>query len=226
MSEEVIVIFLRIMKAIKAINKRITFEKIRKNKKIYLYAGDIPNSAAYKNFIGLSLNREDKRHIKHNILRKHELYDNSVDIYQSEDVFEHISIADLPDIIAEIYRILKPGGIFRLSLPDYRCDVLYERCLKNEKGEILFDPFGGGDFLDGEVVNGGHVWFPRYEIVSELLMKSPFKIIDFYHYYDENGMAITKKIDYSIGFIQRTPDNDERVKKPYRPMSIVVDCIK
>ena len=37
---------------------------------------------------------------------------------------------------------------------------------------------------------------------------------------------ITNKIDYSLGYISRTPDNDDRVKNPYRPMSIVVDCYK
>jgi len=26
--------------------------------------------------------------------------------------------------------------------------------------------------------------------------------------------------------VRRTPDNDDRVKKPYRPMSIVVDMYK
>ena len=35
-----------------------------------------------------------------------------------------------------------------------------------------------------------------------------------------------KNIDYSLGYIKRTPDNDKRVKKPRRPMSIVVDCYK
>ena len=37
---------------------------------------------------------------------------------------------------------------------------------------------------------------------------------------------IVNKIDYSYGYISRTPDHDERVQTPYRPMSIVVDCYK
>ena len=48
----------------------------------------------------------------------------------------------------------------------------------------------------------------------------------FYHYYDESGKGVTEPIDYSISHVMRTPDHDERVKNPYRPMSIVVDCIK
>jgi len=79
---------------------------------------------------------------------------------------------------------------------------------------------------NGKVVNGGHVWFPNYKTVRTILEKTKFKDIRFYHYYDKNGKPVTHSIDYSNGFVQRTPDNDERVQNPYRPMSIVVDCIK
>ena len=84
----------------------------------------------------------------------------------------------------------------------------------------------GERFLNGKVVKGGHVWFPNFEIVKELLSKTLFNKVIFYHYYDESGEGITKTIDYSIGHVTRTPDHDERVKNPFRPMSIVVDCIK
>lgn len=196
------------------------------NKKVYLYAGDVPALKEYNKFVGLSLNQCDRRHLKHDVTQRHRIPDNSVDIYQSEDVFEHIAFELLPSVINDIYRILKPGGIFRLSLPDYRCNILANRCLKNSLGEILFDPIGGGDFVKGKVINMGHVWFPRFESVRSLLSSTRFESVYFYHYYSESGDAITNKIDYSIGFVQRTPDNDERVRNPYRPMSIVVDCIK
>jgi len=122
--------------------------------------------------------------------------------------------------------VLKPGGIFRLALPDYQCDVLLHRTQKGKRGELLFDPVGGGDLIDGKIVNGGHLWFPDYLKVRALLEETKFEDINFYHYYDDSGKGITKSIDYGIGHIMRTPDFDERVKDPYRPMSIVVDCIK
>ena len=50
--------------------------------------------------------------------------------------------------------------------------------------------------------------------------------INYLHYYDENGNGILKKIDYKLGFVCRTPDFDERVRNPCRPMSIIVDCVK
>jgi predicted SAM-dependent methyltransferase len=205
----------------------LSFQEIKKLDYIFLYAGDIPENKNY-NKIGLSITRNDSDHIKHDITKIHDIDDNSVDIYQAEDVFEHIEYDKLEPVIMEIHRILKPGGLFRLSVPDYRCDILSNRSVKSGDGTILFDPGGEGTFLEstGQVINGGHVWFPVYEKVKELVEKAPFAKIDFLQYYDEKGVARCNKIDYNKGYIQRTPDHDARVKNPYRPLSIVVDCYK
>jgi len=209
-----------------ALSTNIGFDDLEKMEVIYLYAGDVPQNKLYTKYVGLSLSQTNAQHIKHDVTKKLPLPNCCVDVYQSEDVFEHIELESLPSIINEIYRVLKPGGIFRLSLPDYRCDILYQRTKKDKNGEFQFDPEGGGDFLNGKVVKGGHVWFPKYEIVNELLNKTSFKNVTFYHYYDESGKGVTKTIDYSKGHVMRTPDHDKRVQNPFRPMSIVVDCIK
>lgn len=158
------------------------------------------------------------------------LNDNSVDIYQSEDVFEHIEYQKLTNVFNEIYRILKIGGLFRLSIPDYRCDILYKRSLKDKLGNIYYDPGGGGkyDNVNKKVINGEHVWFPKYESVLELFKKSNFNIdnVKFLHYYDENNIPQVNYIDYTKGHIHRTSDFDKRVQNPTRPMSIVVDSYK
>lgn len=199
-----------------------------------LYAGDIPDMPEYRSRqrVGLSLTQDDRWHIRHDVTKPLPIPDGSVDIYQSEDVFEHIDYSDLPDTISEIYRVLTPGGLFRLSIPDYRCDLLAERSIKDATGKILFDPFGGGayrrrfGFGKKRVVNRGHVWFPKYETAYELLRGSKFSNIEFLHFYDECGNPTTRPIDYTKGYVKRTPDHDSRVSSPYRPMSIVVDCIK
>jgi SAM-dependent methyltransferase len=202
------------------------FADLKYKDSIFLYAGNVPKMHQYAKFTGLSRFGSNHNHIMFDITGRHDLNDNSVDIYQAEDVFEHIPPNQLPDIINEIYRILKPEGVLRLSVPDYCCDILAERCQRDDAGEIVFDPEGGGFFINGQVINGGHLWFPKYKLVSDLLNRTNFKKIKFYHYYDETGKPVTRPIDYSIGYIQRTPDNDQRVQKPYRPMSIVVDCKK
>jgi predicted SAM-dependent methyltransferase len=206
--------------------KKIKFSDLPQITKVYLYAGDVPPMKEYREYIGLSLKQWNKNHIKHDVLKKYPIADNSIERYQSEDVFEHIEYEELPRVINEIFRVLKTGGLFRLSLPDYNCDILHERSQKDENGEIIFDSLGGGKFVDGKVINGGHVWFPTYIKVKELLEKTEFKNFTFLHYYQEMGKGITNTIDYSQGFVMRTPDNDDRVKNPYRPLSLVVDCIK
>ena len=134
------------------------------------------------------------------------------------------------DQINEVHRCLKKNGLFRLSVPDYNCDLLYNRTVKDEAGNLIFDKAGGGyyDKKEKKIKGNGHVWFPTYKKVKDLLELTNFENdkIYFLHYYDENKNPITNKIDYSLGYISRTPDNDTRVKNPYRPMSIVVDCYK
>lgn len=217
----------RIMKRIRdTFSHKASFNDLLSREIVCLYAGDVPQNGLYEKFVGLSLTQANSQHIKHDVTKRLPIRDSCVDIYQSEDVFEHIDPEDLTAVINEVYRVLKPGGIFRLSLPDYQCDIFRNRTLKDKDGNFLFDPGGGGDFKDGKVINGGHVWFPEYQQVRKILESTPFKEIRFYHYYNENGEAITNTIDYSVGHVMRTPDHDERAREPYRPMSIVVDCVK
>ena len=215
------------------------FNDIINNDKIYLYCGGLPISRREITnlpFIGMNKIHEskfkNKYHISHDCTLPIPLKDNSVDIIQSEDVMEHIEFNQLKNCINEMYRILKPGGLFRLSMPDYNCDVLKNRSEKDSNGNIIFDKVGGGkcDFINKKVRNGGHVWFPVYSSVKSLLESTNFpnNKINFLHYYDDynNNTPIIKEIDYSKGYISRTPDNDDRIKNPRRPMSIVVDCYK
>jgi len=206
-----------------------TWDKTFSQKEIYLYAGGLwPEFKQFNTHIGLCPKYFNERCIIHDIREDMPLPENSVDIYQSEDVFEHIEYDILPQIFNEIYRVLKIGGLFRLSLPDYRCDILHNRCIYNDCGKILFDPGGGGWLEEDIVVGGGHLWFPLLEDVMSLFEQSHFdpqkvKLLHGYISYDEVVLNI---IDYSLGHIKRTPDNDQRVSSPYRPLSIVIDAYK
>lgn len=207
------------------------FSDIQDKQEICLYCGDMDQSRIVLSgipFTGLSLFQNNSSHIQTDITKKLDLYDASVDLIQSEDVFEHIEYDLIPNVLQEMYRVIKPGGYLRLSVPDYRCDVLYERSNKDVNGTIIFDAGGGGvyDEVNKKVTQGGHVWFPTYELVKQLVDKSSFKHYVFYHYYDKNNKPVTKDISYEKGYISRTPDHDKRVQNPRRPMSIVVDLFK
>ena len=87
----------------------VNFNNIKNNKNIYLYAGDMPgNRRQHIPFIGLSLTLDNENSIKHDVTLPMDLLDNSVDIYQSEDVFEHIEYKKLLTTFNEIYRVLHP----------------------------------------------------------------------------------------------------------------------
>jgi FkbM family methyltransferase len=205
-------------------NSKMSWEKLGQFPTVKLYAGDVPAFIEYEGLIGLSLHITDYRHIQHDLHSPFPLPDNSVDNFQVEDVFEHIAYDHLLSIINEIYRVLKPGAIFRLSLPDYGCDILRDRSVKDSSGNIIFDPGGGGS-----PENPGHLWFPRIDSVKNLLEQTEFAKhgeIEYLHYYNLDGAFVMKSIDYSKGHVRRTPDFDARVNKPYRPMSLIIDCKK
>ncbi|MCA0200722.1 MAG: hypothetical protein LCH56_07745 [Proteobacteria bacterium] len=195
-----------------------------------LYAGDLlSNAPQYHTHIGLTLNQANPRNIAHDLTRPMPIEAGRIAVYQAEDVFEHIYYEAIGPIFADIHRVLKPGGLFRLSVPDYRCDILRNRSVFNESGDIVFDPGGGGKFENGRVIDGGHVWFPSYETVRALFDRSPFATngsVRMLHYIQTDGVSVMNPIDYSLGFVKRTPDHDARVANPRRVMSIVVDAWK
>lgn len=205
--------------------QKITWDDLERMQNVQLYAGDI-----YGDFdkypdnyvICLSLTESNYRTIRHDITSPYPLKANSIDSYQIEDVVEHIAIKKIIPVLNEIYRILKQGGYLRLSLPDYHTPALLERSFLDKDGKVIFDPKGGGKFLDGEVCEGGHIWFPTYELVKEILKKSNFNDYKFYRYRDIDGKLWSEEIDYSLGYISRTKEHATFKED----VSIVVDCFK
>jgi SAM-dependent methyltransferase len=195
-----------------------------------LYAGRLSRGEPqFRTHYGLTPFTPSTRNIFHDLKTTFPLTDGMVDVFQAQDVFEHLGYDVIPAIFDEIFRILKPGGLFRLSVPDYRCDIYRNRSIKGANGEIIFDPVGGGFYKDGKIEGGGHLWFPVFESVKALFDRSSFVVhgnVDFRHYTAPDGSFVLKPIDYSLGHVRRTPDNDARVTHNSRPLSIVVDAYK
>lgn len=200
---------------------RMSFERLDLSKQIKLYAGDICDEVhmSEPNLYGLSINKADSRHILHDITERYPLPDNSIYAYQAEDVLEHIEISKLTDTINEVFRILKNQGLFRICLPDYFSPYLRNISMKNKSGNIIFDPTGGGNYDENGVSNGGHIWFPNYLNVHDLLTRTMFEKIDFLCYHTQRGELIKKEIDFTKGYVNRIA-NKQNI------YSIVVDCYK
>jgi SAM-dependent methyltransferase len=207
--------------------KNATWDNFLSQSERKLYAGRITRPEYFAGYFSLNPFLSASCNIPHDVSKEMPIPDESVDIYQSEDVFEHIPFEGVVPVLNDIHRVLRKGALFRLSLPDYRFDVYSERSMKDSQGKIYFDPGGGGKLVDGKVVEGGHLWFPTYELVQDMLADSAFASsdINFLHYNDSSG-SHTKTIDYKLGHITRTPDHDSRAQNPYRAMSLVVDIWK
>lgn len=205
--------------------QRINWEHIREKENVRLYAGDIYTDFEHypdDQVICLSLTNSNYRCIKHDITLPYPLEDNTIASYQIEDVIEHIEKDKVLQVLNEIYRILRVGGYLRISLPDYNSSLALHNSFITSNGNIIYDPRGGGSFINGKVCDGGHVWFPTYESVKELLEKSNFGIYKFYRYHDRDGKAYAENIDYEMGYISRTKEH-----LSYKlDASIVVDCFK
>lgn len=203
----------------------MNFAKLDFKKSVHFYAGNICDEVHLKqnNLYGLSINQADDRHIFHDITQKYPLNDNCIDSYQAEDVLEHIELDKVIPVINEIYRILKPGSLFRICLPDYFSPHLKHVSMKDSKGKIIYDATGGGSLGKLGVENGGHVWFPTYSNVKKILEETHFKKIDFLCYYTEQEDLVRKDIDFSKGYIRRIPEKIDRNNLIY---SMVIDCYK
>jgi SAM-dependent methyltransferase len=189
-----------------------------------LYGGRLSRGLPqYRTHVGVTPFHFSAKNIQHDLTDRFPVGDGTIASFQAEDVFEHIELGQLSAVLQEIHRVLVPGGLFRMSVPDYRNSHYVARTVRTDDGRMLFDPGGGGRFEDGKVVGGGHVWFPTIELVRGLFEASPFRDVRYLHYNSPAGAEL-QAIDYSKGHVGRTPDHDLRT--PGEALSIVVDAYK
>lgn len=200
-----------------------TFESLDYSKMIRFYAGDICDDIhkSIEGLYGLSLRREDSRHIRHDVREKYCVPDNSVESYEAEDVFEYVEEEKQIDAINEIYRILKPHGYVRFTLPDYNSPYLKRRTMCDKNGKMLFDVGGGGSYGAEGIQDNGSIYFATYENFNKILEGTKFKKIEWLCYYTEDGTLYKKYIDMEKGYVNRV--NNESDEDVY---CLVVDCYK
>jgi Uncharacterized protein conserved in bacteria len=192
---------------------------------VLLYAGDLPRDyPQYSRFFGITPFRPAARNICHDLRQPLPIPAASVDVFQAEDVFEHIELESIPSLLNEIYRVLKPGGLLRLSVPDYNFKLYRDRTQKDGEGKLLFDPGGGGRLEGTKVVGGGHLWFPTITTMRHLMAQSSFQKIDFLQYRDSCGRPVNTAVDHSLAPVKRSAELDPRGRS--EPVSIIIDARK
>ncbi len=114
-----------------------------------------------------------------NILKKHTLilynlnysipfHDNSIDYIYASHFLEHFTKSKGLFILKEIYRILKPNGLVRISIPDLEYIIdLYNKNKQLEALDLLY--------MDSKNINSLHKYMYNFDLLKKILKDIGFK---------------------------------------------------
>ncbi len=154
--------------------------------------GDCHPKPNYENYICVNFEPNDEFSVAHDLTSAIPLPDNSVERILSEHFFEKLTVEEIEDLLAESFRILKPGSMLRIAVPDYDSPRNLQYL---EQGH---DP----TYSDRKTLT-------NYPLLKKLTDASPFIKVKYYQYWNGDNF-VYRKIDYSKGMIKRTADNDPR----------------
>jgi predicted SAM-dependent methyltransferase len=113
--------------------------------------------------------------------------DNSCDFVYCSHVLEHLALNDFHLALANTFRILKPGGVFRCVVPDFEYSVkLYlDSVSETPSSDFLKEtllgttkrPKGLGGMMKNLLGNSSHLWMWDYRSLSSELTKAGFSNI-------------------------------------------------
>ena len=106
--------------------------------------------------------------VHHNLSKSIPIYDNKVEHAFSSHFLEHLKKNDAAHFLEEIYRVLKPGGRLRLSIPDLEYAIkLYPK----NKYEMLDKYF----FIQDDANEySTHKYMYDFEIIRQILKETGF----------------------------------------------------
>ncbi len=145
--------------------------------------------------------------------------DNSVDVFYSHHVIEHLPDSFLPMHFADMYRSLKPGGFVRIGGPngDTAAKKLIERDLS------WFSDFPerrtsiGGRYANFILCNGEHLTILTFSYLEELLLDAGFSDI---------CVCRPKTETHHPQFIDEALLSKEWEDTPEFPHTLIVEAVK
>jgi SAM-dependent methyltransferase len=94
--------------------------------------------------LNLILNFNDKKFPKNikygNIVKKNLCEDNEADNIFCSHVLEHVSLVDGKKMLKNIYKMLKPGGVFRIVVPSLESRII--RYNKDKDADLFMESLG------------------------------------------------------------------------------------
>lgn len=173
----------------------MTWEEVAARKPLLLNLGggtDCDPHPRYVGYVSVDAAPRVDCGVAHDLLRPLPLPDGSVDRILSEHFLEHIPLHGIAHVLRECHRVLRPGGVARIAVPDYG-HPRDRRCLALGRDPRRHD----------------HLTLPTYALCARLVAESPFGSARFYQYWDGDTF-VHQPVDYSLGFVRRTPENEPR----------------
>ncbi|QQS15835.1 MAG: methyltransferase domain-containing protein [Candidatus Moraniibacteriota bacterium] len=137
--------------------------------------------------------------------------DDSVDLVYACHILEHFKRTEVKKVLQEWFRVLKPGGVLRLSVPGF------------EEIVAIYQKYGDLKLVLGPLVGGQtylynfHYMAFDFRFLSELLIEAGFKGVRRYDWRKTEHAGID---DYSQAYI---PHMD---KEHGLPVSLNVEAVK
>lgn len=132
--------------------------------------------------------------------------DESVDVLYCSHVLEHLTVEEVHFALENCYRYLKPGGIFRLVLPDM--EIMAREYINSTSPNAVHDfmrlAWLGKESQSRDLVSflrhwlsrGQHLWMWDYKALSQELGKVGFKNIRRARFGDSGVSVFTDVEDY------------------------------
>lgn len=137
--------------------------------------------------------------------------DNSIDFIYACHVLEHFKRSDMDRVLGEWFRVLKSGGVLRVSVPGFEEIIaVYQKYMDFK---LVLGPLMGGQTY----LYNFHSMAFDFKYLSELLEKSGFKNVKRYDWRKTEHADVD---DYSQAYI---PHMD---KENGLPISLNVEAIK
>ncbi len=178
------------------------------NGKVYIHlgCGEI-NSKGYINVDGRAF-----PHIHHisNVTNLSMFKDSFADLIYASHVLEHLSISNIKVVLEEWKRVLKPGGILRLGVPDF--DTIIQIYNENNKNiDLIWRPLLGGQ----EYKQNFHFAIFNESYLESLLKDSGFS---------EIRKWVAKEVDHHD--FEDWTSIEYKVNETIYPISLNVEAMK